>query len=83
MAVDDIISLILVASILIALITFCAVVIKRYWIDKKSVTTGSQFVGEYLMMQYQNKDKKKAMQDVLYQKEEEEEQDDEKDDVNK
>lgn len=83
MSADDIAGLALVAGILIALFIFCAVIIKRYWIDKKSVTAGSQFVGEYLMMQYQNNDKKKAMHEVIYQKEEKEEQDDEGDDVNK
>ncbi len=61
--------------------TFCAVVIKRYWIDKKSITSGSQFVGEEIYMQWQNKDKKRAIEQVIYQKEEEEEEDDEGEDI--
>jgi len=48
MSPGDIISLVVVALILISLVTFCVVVIKRYWIDKKSVTSESQFVGEYI-----------------------------------
>jgi len=77
MSQDNLVSLIFVALLLFLLFTFCGIVIKRYWIDKKSVTSGSQFVGENIYMQWQNKDKKRAMEHVIYKKEDEEEDDDE------
>ncbi len=81
MSTDNLFSFILIISVLALFFTFCAVVIKRYWIDKKSITSGSQFVGEEIYMQWQNKDKKRAIEQVIYQKEEEEEEDDEGEDI--
>lgn len=72
----DIAGIITAISILLLLFIFCAVIIKRYWIDKKSVTSGSQFIGQEIQKQWQNIDKKKAIEHVIYQKEGEEEEDD-------
>ncbi|UCE07314.1 MAG: hypothetical protein JSW07_04585 [bacterium] len=77
MSNENLISFILVVALLALFFTFCAIVIKRYWIDKKSVTSGSQFVGEEILKQWQNRDKKRAMEHVIYQKEDEEEEDEE------
>lgn len=81
MSIDNLFSFILIISLLALFFAFCTIVIKRYWIDKKSITSGSQFVGEEISIQWQNKDKKRAMEHVIYQKEEEEEEDDEGEDI--
>jgi hypothetical protein len=83
MAISDIISLVVAGLVLLLIFGFCAFVIKRYWIDKKQITSGSQFVGQNVYMQFQNEDKKQAMEEVLYQKEDEREEDEEGDDVSK
>lgn len=83
MAIPDIISLVVAGLVFLLIFGFCAFVIKRYWIDKKQITSGSQFVGQNVYMQFQNEDKKQAMEEVLYQKEDEREEDDEGDDVSR
>ncbi|HEX9916556.1 MAG TPA: hypothetical protein VGB16_02365 [candidate division Zixibacteria bacterium] len=83
MAISDIISLVAAGLFLLLIFGFCAFVIKRYWIDKKQITSGSQFVSQNVYMQFQNEDKKQAMEQVLYQKEDEREEDDEGDDVSR
>ncbi|MFZ5519361.1 MAG: hypothetical protein ACOY90_22200 [Candidatus Zhuqueibacterota bacterium] len=83
MTSSDLISVGVVVLILGALAVFCGFVIKRYWIDKKPITSGNQFVAEYIYMTFQNKDRKHAMQEVLYQKEDKEEQSDQGEDKDK
>jgi len=83
MSASDLISAGFVVVILLGLVVFCGFVIKRYWIDKKPITSGNQFVAEYIYMAFQNKDKKQAMQEVLYQKEDKEEQSEQGEDKEK
>ena len=80
MSLDNISSLILMGSMLLLLLIFCVAVIKRYWIDKKPISFGSQFVGENIYLQYQNEEKKRAFEEVVYQRDEQEEEDDEGED---
>ncbi len=82
-AISDIISLVVAGLVVLLILGFCAFVIKRYWIDKRQITSGSQFVGQNIYMQFQNENKKQAMEEVLYQKEDEREEDDEGDDMNR
>ena len=73
---DDISSIIFMGLILLILLIFCLVVIKRFWIDKKPISFGSQFVGENIYQQYLNEDKKRAIEEIVYQRDEEQEEDD-------
>ena len=63
-----------------AFLWFSAFFIKKFFIEKRSVSLGSQVVGENIFMQYQNEEKKNAIEQVIYQNEEEN-QDDEGDDL--
>ena len=67
---------------LILFLVFTGFFIKRYFIDKRNITIGSQVVGENIFMQYQNEEKKRAIEQVIYQKEAEDE-DDEGDDISR
>ena len=77
MSFDDVISLVLMGIILLMLFIFILVIVKRYWIDKKPISFGSQFVGENIYQQYQNEEKKRAIEHVIYLRDEEEQEDDE------
>jgi hypothetical protein len=70
MSFDDAASLILMGLILLLLSIFIFVVIKRYWINKKPISFGSQFVGENIYQQYQNEEKKRALEHVIYLRDE-------------
>jgi len=83
MTISDAISLVVIGLVILLIFGFCALVIKRYWIDKNQITSGSQFVGQNIYMQFQNENKKQAMEQVLYQKEDEREENDEGDDVSR
>ena len=80
MSFDDAASLILMGVILLFLLIFMIVVIKRYWINKKPSSFGSQFVGENIYQQYQNEEKKRAIEHVIYLRDEEEQEDGEAED---
>jgi len=75
MSFDDLAGLVLAGTLLLLILIFCIVVIKRYWIDKKAISFGSQFVGENIMRQFQNEQKKRAIEHVIYQREDEEKSD--------
>ena len=62
-------------TMLFLILIFMFVVIKRYWIDKKPISFGSQFVGENIYRQYQNEEKKRAIEHVIYLRDEEEQDD--------
>jgi len=62
---------------------FCGYVIKRRWIDKKSIPGGIQFTSEHVYKQFQNKQKQRAMEHVHYLKEDEEQENDESEDINR
>lgn len=83
MSGNDVSSLILMGAIFLILFMFCIVVIKRYWIDKKPISFGSQFVGENIYLRFQNEEKKRAIEYVIYKRDEDEEDDDQGEDKNK
>lgn len=63
-------SLILSAAMLLLVLAFCIWVVKRRFIDKKGINAGSQFVGRHIMMQFQDAEKKKAVEQIILQEEE-------------
>ena len=65
---------------LLGIFAFCAIVIKRYWIDKKPIGGTSQFVGRNILQQFQNADRKESIEHVIYMEEEERKQDFDADD---
>ncbi|MCP4727567.1 MAG: hypothetical protein GY863_21185 [bacterium] len=69
--------------VLLAFFLFCIWVVKRRWIDKKEVSASSQFVGENIIMNFSDAEKKKAMQEIVYQRDEKEEKDDSGDDLSR
>lgn len=77
---EDILSLLLVAFIFLIIFVGAFIVVKKRWINKKRTMYRAQFTGQNIYMQYQNLQKKKAMEQVIYQKEEKK-QDDEGDDI--
>ena len=56
--------------LMILFLKFCIVIIKRQWIDKKSTSSGYQSLGQNILMQFQNNDKKTAIEHVIYMEEE-------------
>ena len=65
----------LVIGVSLAAIMFgCAVVIKKFFIDKKYFG-GSQFVGRQIYGEFQNADRKKSLEHVIYMEEDERQQD--------
>ena len=77
---EDIISLLLVTFLFLIVFVGMFAIIKKRWINKKPTIYSAQFTGQNIYMQYQNLQKKKAMEQVIYQKEEKK-QDDEGDDM--
>ena len=63
---NDWISFAVMAILLLVIFAFCTVVIKRYWIDKKQIGGTSQFVGRNVLQQFQNADRKDAIEHVIY-----------------
>ena len=78
---DDILVSALFFIIVAGMILFCAIIIKRYLIDKKYPSAGRQNVGAAILADYMSKDKQKAIQEVHYSQEEEENEADEGDDI--
>ena len=77
----NLISNIVWISFLLLVFLFCFIVIKRYWFDKKPISFGSQFVGENIYRQFQNEDKKKAVEQIIYQRDDEEKEDEDGEEV--
>jgi hypothetical protein len=50
--------------------------IKKRWLNGKPSRLGIQVTGQAMMMDWMNKDKKTAMQEVIYQQEEKDQKDD-------
>ncbi len=71
---DDVFSLLLAGVILALIFAGCAIVIKRYFIDKKYFG-GSQFVGREVYKSLQNADRKGSVEHVIYMEEDESRQD--------
>lgn len=80
MASQNIISLLLVAFIFLIIFVGAFSVIKKRWINTKRTIYSAQFTGQNIYMQFQNLQKKKAIEHVQYQKEEKK-QDDDGDDI--
>ena len=68
---SDWLSYAVMAVLLLAIFAFCAVVIKRFWIDKKPIGGTSQFVGRNVLQKFQNADRKESIEHVIYMEEEE------------
>ena len=62
---------------------FCGYIIKRRWVDKKSIPGGIQFTSEHVYTQFQNKNRKQAIEHVHYLNEDDEVEDEEGDDVSR
>jgi len=82
MASQNIISLLLVAFIFLIIFVGAFIVIKKRWINKKPTIYSAQFTAQNIYMQFQNRQKKDAIEHVQYQKEEKK-QDDDGDDINR
>lgn len=67
---EDIISLLLVVFIFLILFVGMFIVVKGRWINKKPTIYSAQFTAQNIYMQFQNRQKKNAIEHVQYQKEE-------------
>jgi uncharacterized protein YneF (UPF0154 family) len=67
---EDIISLLLVVFILLIIFVGMFIVVKKRWINKKPTMYSAQFTAQNIYMQFQNRQKKNAIEQVQYQKEE-------------
>ncbi len=67
---EDIISLLLVVFILLIIFAGMFIVVKKRWINAKRKMYGAQFTGQNIYLQFQNRQKKNAIEQVQYQKEE-------------
>ena len=57
--------------------------IKRFWIDKKPISPGTQFVSEHFWAEWKTEDKKRAIELVRFNKEQRKEEDDEGDEFSR
>ena len=73
-ASGDIISWLVIGGSLATIFLGCAVVIKKFFIDKKYFGAG-QFIGRQIYSEFQNADRKKSIEHVIYMEEEERRQD--------
>ncbi len=77
MITEQAINFLIVGGILIALFSLCSVVIVKRFVSKEMINAGNQYLGQNIYMQYQNADKKQAIEEVMFRKE-----DDRQDDFN-
>jgi hypothetical protein len=70
MSSSDLVSLLLVAFIFFLILAGAFIVIKKRWINGKSTLYGPQFTAQNILLQYQNRQKKKSIEHVLQQREE-------------
>lgn len=73
------IDLLIVVVFLTFLFIVIGLLIKRFWIDKKSISLGTRFIAEHQWSEWQTKDKKRAIELVRFNKEDKKEEDDEGD----
>lgn len=71
---NSLFSFIFMALILLAIFALCAYVIKRCWIDRKWFGSGSQFIGRHVYTQFQNADKRQAVEHIIFVEEDEREE---------
>jgi len=67
---QNIISLLLVVFIFLIIFVGMFIVVKKRWINKKPTIYSAQFTAQNIYMQFQNRQKKNAIEHVQYQKEE-------------
>lgn len=67
---------ILLISLLLLVFLGMALLIKMRWFSKKPSRLGAQVTRQAILMDWMNKDKKTAMEEVIYQQEEQEEDSD-------
>ena len=67
--------LLLVAFLLLLIFAYVGWVIKRFWIDKKSVSIGTRFMADKMLSDWMNEDKRRAVELVRHIKEEKQEED--------
>ena len=67
--------LLLVAFLLFLIFAYVAWVIKRFWIDKKSVSLNIQFMADKMLSDWMTEDKRRAVELVRHIKEEKQEED--------
>jgi len=79
---EDSTSLLLVALLLLGILVGMFFVVKRRWINKKPTICSAQFTAQNIYMQFQNRQKKDAIEHVQYQKEEKK-QDSDGDDISR
>ncbi|MFC1726275.1 hypothetical protein ACFL4T_11660 [candidate division KSB1 bacterium] len=68
----DILEVIFVIALFAGSMLYMLYKLKRRFVDKKQFKMGTQFTSENLLMQFQNEEKKKAIEHVVYMRDEEE-----------
>ena len=76
----DIAQVVLVIAFFVGGAVYMVYRLKKRFVDKKQFRMGTQFTGENLMMQFQQEEKKKAIEHVIYMRDEEEAEDEEGED---
>ena len=67
---EDMEGVLLVVFIFLIIFVGMFIVVKGRWINKKPTIYSAQFTAQNIYMQFQNRQKKNAMEHVQYQKEE-------------
>lgn len=67
--------LLLVVFLLLLIFVYVDWVIKRFWIDKKSVLLGTRFMPDKMLSDWMTEDKRRAVELVRHIKEEKQEED--------
>ena len=67
--------LLLVTFLLLLIFVHVGWVIKRFWIDKKSVSLNTQFMADKMLSYWMTEDKRRAVELVRHIKEEKQEED--------
>lgn len=73
--------LLLVTFILLLIFLYFGWIIKRFWIDKKSVSLSTQFMADKMLSDWMTEDKHRAIEMVRHIKEEKQEEDDKGEDI--
>ena len=75
----DLVSLLVMGSLLAVIFGYCGWIIKRNWLDKQWINEGSRLVGRNVVSQFKNADGQDAIEHVIYISEDEKEEDDQGD----
>ena len=71
MAADQLESYLLIGTILAAILAVCSAVIIRRWILRRPIRAGSQYMAQNIYLQYQNAERRRSIEQVMYQREDE------------